>query len=171
MSKKDVTLLGAIGRAVRATRGIDPTENCASVDDVREIVKEMVTKTYIESLDAVSAEPTTLEVDAKNTYFFLNGTPAVIMERDDGAKGAKILAGGKEYLVDDHTHVFGGRHNDDTLTNSEIIMYGGTLANVFGGGLHKSHTCISRVTVYGGFAKSFQGGGASGLEHGCGCEL
>lgn len=103
-------------------------------------------------------------------FVFLNGTPAVIEARTDGTAGALIKAGENEILVGENAYIFGGRHDDDTLTDTSITMNGGTVKNIFGGGLHKSHTHKAEIKVLGGTVKTgIQGGGAGALIKTCGC--
>lgn len=103
-------------------------------------------------------------------FVFLNGTPAVIEARTDGTAGALIKAGENELLVGENAYIFGGRHDDDTLTDTSITMNGGTVKNIFGGGLHKSHTHKAEVKILGGTVKAgIHGGGAGALIKTCGC--
>lgn len=103
-------------------------------------------------------------------FIFLNGTPAIIEERTDGNSGALLKAGEKEILVGEQANIFGGRHDDETLTDTKITMTGGKVRNIFGGGLHKSHTHNSEVRVLGGTVQTgIQGGGAALLNTGCEC--
>lgn len=110
-----------------------------------------------------------------DTFVFANGTEITIKDRSDGKEGASIVYNtkdGSEETIDvsKNTHVFGGRHNDDTLTNTRIIIEGGVIKEVFGGGLHKSHTSVANILLYGGKVSTLFGAGSNGCTNTCDCE-
>ena len=110
-----------------------------------------------------------------DTFIFANGTEITIKDRSDGKEGASIVYNtkdGSEETIDvpKNTHVFGGRHNDDTLTNTRIIIEGGVIKEVFGGGLHKSHTSVANILLYGGKVSTLFGAGSNGCTNACNCE-
>lgn len=165
---KNYTLIGMMNQVIESYRegNIPTTETLQATMDA--YVKENVTKAYIESLSSESVAPTTLTI-SDVLYFFANGTPVTIQERTDGEAGALISWEDGEMLVGEQTNVFGGRHDDDTATNGDITMTGGTVRNVFGGGLHKSHTILATVKMSGGKTNSVCGGGVGALTKACGC--
>jgi hypothetical protein len=171
MAKKDCTLFGFIGQVckdlsdnMKEDGGTIPT-----TEDVKSLVSEIVTETYIHSLSAKVDAPTIETIDGA-TYVFANGTPVTIEAREDGEDGAIIKWNGGEEVVTPNTNVFGGRHDDDTYTNSNITVNGGYVNNVVGGGLHKSHTVSATIHMNGGKVKGINGGGCSSLTKKCGCE-
>ena len=170
---KDVTLLGYIGsvcKNIEDSRKEDNNSPIATQADVERIIKEMITETYINSLSAKASEPTQETIDNK-MFFFANGTPVTIEAKEDGSEGAVIKWANGELEVAANTQVFAGRHNDDTLTNTSVIMNGGTVWRVYGGGLHKSHTVNAVVEINGGHVSNVCGGGAAHLTTACGCTL
>ncbi len=173
MSTKNKTLLGFIGETCKEIREQQEKANnapIATTADVEEIVRNMVNETFINSVSAKVDEPVKEVITLGNKkFFFANGTPIVIKEREDGLDGAIITWDGGELVVDADIHVFGGRHNDETLTNSNIIMTGGTIRSIFGGGLHKSHTVKSFVRVEGGSIANIMGGAADRFISTCEC--
>lgn len=165
---KDCTLIGMMNRIIESYReGNIPTTDSLQ-NTMEAYVKENITKAYINSLSSESVAPTTNTIN-NVLYFFANGTPITIQDRTDGEAGALITWEDGEMLVGEQTNVFGGRHDDDTSTNGNITMVGGSVRNIFGGGLHKSHTVLSTVNISGGKALSVCGGGASSLTKLCGC--
>ena len=167
---KPITLMGAISEAIRSINTGNIPDMKSVEESINKMIEDKVNKTYITSLSAESAEPETKTDDAGVENVFCNGTPVIIKERADGEEGADIMFPGKTVTVGPKANIFGGRHNDDTLTNSSITMEGGTVNNIFGGGMHKSHTVIANVTIKGGTAVSVNGGGASSFVKTCGCE-
>lgn len=171
-NKKDVTLLGFIGETCKAVAEAQADSNSpvATVADVEDIVREMVNETFINSVSAKSDAPTAEVITlGGEKMFFANGTSIVIKEREDGEEGALITWDGGELLIDNQTTVFGGRHDDETLTNSDIVMEGGYVRHVIGGGLHKSHTVKSHVVMKGGKVRSIRGGAADQWISTCTC--
>lgn len=165
------TLLGFIGKICKdlSKRMSESNSSIATTQDVKDIISQTITKTYIDSLSAVSSEPTEL-VDSNGTLlFFANGTPITISAREDSEDGAVITWNGGEKIVEKATNIFGGRHDDDTPTNSSIVMNGGSIKNIFGGGLHKSHTVIAKIVMNDGKAVGVEGAGASSFTKTCGC--
>ena len=167
---KDITLFGYFGRIAKEMDKAMNEDNApiATTADVREIVSEMVTQTFLNSVNAVSKTPTT-ETIASKEFLFANGTPITITEREDGVAGAKVVFDGGEFLVSENAYIFGGCHNDDTLVNSNITIEGGTVRNIFGGGLHKSHTVKAKIVMTGGIVKNLSGGAADQLVGTCTC--
>ena len=173
---KDKTLFGYIGRMVKEiadSRKDDGNSPIATVADVRAIVQEMVTASFINSAianDNVMA-PTSETVDGE-FFIFDNGTPLVIKERTDGVEGCAVTWDGGEILVDTSivTTVFGGRHDDETPVNSSIVMEGGSVNHVVGGGLHKSYTVNSKVVMNGGTVRTVRPGAVDQWIGDCSCD-
>lgn len=167
--KKDYTLIGMMNQVIEQYReGNIPTAETLQTS-MDAYIKENVTKAYIDSLSAESVAPV-LETIGDVDFFFANGTPITVQDRTDGETGALITWETGEMNIGENTHVFGGRHDDDTPTNGDITMVGGTVRNVFGGGLHKSHTVLATVKMSGGKTASVCGGGVGALTKACGCE-
>lgn len=149
--------------------GVDTSVGVAGLQTaLKDYVQASITKTVVNSTMAKTDEPTS-ETFKDILYFFANGTPVTIVEREDGEEGALITWDGGEMVVPYDTYVFGGRHNDDTLTNTSIVMNGGSLRSIYGGGFHKSHTVIAKIVMNGGTMKNISGGGADGLTWECKC--
>lgn len=167
---KDVTLLGFFSRISKEIDSATKEDKAqiATTEDVKSIINEMVTQTFLNSLAAKSKIPELVTITGKEV-FLANGTPITIVEREDDVEGAKITFNGGEILVSKDAYIFGGCHDDDTFTNSSINFEGGEVAHIFGGGLHKSHTVKSRITMTGGKAKSVRGGAADQLFGTCTC--
>lgn len=167
---KDVTLLGFFSRIAKEIDSATKEDKApiATTEDVKAIVNEMVTQSFINSLQAKSKSPEAVTIDGKE-FIFANGTPITIMGREDGIEGAKITFDGGEFLVSKNAYVFGGCHNDETFVNSSISVIGGVVKNIFGGGLHKSHTVKSKIVMTGGKATSVNGGAADQLVSTCTC--
>ena len=167
---KDCTLIGYLGRVAKEIDNAMKSDNApiATTSDVKAIINEMVTKTFLNSVSAVSKTPTTATIAGKE-FLFANGTPIKIVEREDGVAGAKVIYDGGEILVSEKTKIFGGCHDDDTLVNSDITFEGGTIGDIYGGGLHKSHTVKAKITMLGGTTTSVNGGAADQLVSTCTC--
>lgn len=168
MARKNITLLGAMADAIKSINTGEIPDMKSVEESIEKMIEEKVNKTYVTSLSAETVAPTTMD-DEGTEMVFCNGTAVVIKAREDGEDGADLLFPGSKISVGPNANIFGGRHDDDTLTNSSITMEGGTVRNIIGGGLHKSHTVIANVTIKGGTVTSVQGGGASSLTKTCGC--
>lgn len=174
--KKNITLFGYIGQVCKELEeaGVVNSENSsplATEEDVRNIVQEMVTGDFINSAVAESSVPTS-EIVSGEFFVFCNGTPVVIKERTDGVEGCAVTWDGGEILTDSSimTTVFGGRHDDETPTNSSITMEGGFVNYIIGGGLHKSHTVNSKIVMNGGTVKMVRSGAADQWIGDCSCD-
>lgn len=105
-------------------------------------------------------------------FFFANGTPITIVEREDSLPGATIKWDGGSVNVGPDAYIYGGMHNDSTVVSStSITMKGGTVRNIFGGGLHTSNTTTTNVVIEGGKVTSVMGGACDGITTACGCVL
>ena len=166
---KPRTLLGYVGEAVKNIDEIteDGKSNLVSAEDVKQLIAEVVNETFLNSLKAESSEPTEEILDGK-PFFFANGTPITIEAVEGNPDAALIKWEGGEKEVNYKTNVFGGRHYDDTLTNTSVIMNGGKVNSISGGGLHKSHTVKSMIQINDGYVKNVYGGGAASFIKACG---
>lgn len=173
MSTKNKTLLGFIGETCKEIREQQEKANnapIATTADVEEIVRTMVNETFINSVSAKVDDPSTeLIILEGEEFFFANGTPVVVKERPDGEEGCLITWDGGEILAGPTLNLFGGRHDDETLTNTSITIEGGYVKHVFGGGLHKSHTVKAVVKMTGGKCRNIRGGGADRWINTCTC--
>lgn len=177
MAKKDITLFGYIGQMVKKiadAQNADGGAEIATTADVRAIVEEMVNANYINSVVAAEnvSAPTSEVVDGE-FFIYCNGTPVVIKERTDGVEGGcAVTWDGGEILVDNTmlTTIFGGRHDDETPTNSFITMEGGTVGYIMGGGLHKSYTVNSKIVMNGGTVKMVRAGAVDQWIGDCSCD-
>ena len=150
--------------------GMDPDSSVADIESaLASYVQSAVTETAINSAYSESEEPTTLQT-SKGLFFFANGTPITITAREDKNPGATITWDNGSLDVTSDANIFGGRHDDDTKTNTSVTMKSGTVNLICGGGMHKSHTVIAKLTMTGGTVKSIQGAGCSSFTHDCGCE-
>lgn len=173
---REKTLFGYIGSVVKQiadSQKDDGGSPIATEADVRAIVEEMVTASFINGAianDSISA-PTTETVSGE-FFIFCNGTPVVIKERTDGVEGCVVTWDGGEILADTSivTTVFGGRHDDETPTNSSIIMEGGSVNHIIGGGLHKSYTVNSKVVMNGGTVRTIRPGACDQWVNDCSCD-
>ena len=157
-------------RNLSKTLGMDTDSSVADIESgLASYVQSVITATAINSALAKTDEPTSIQT-SKCLYFFANGTPITITEREDGQPGATVTWENGSMDLASNANVFGGRHDDDTLTNTSVTMVGGKLASINGGGLHKSHTVISKVVMTGGCVSDIRGGGCSSLTRDCGCD-
>ena len=102
-------------------------------------------------------------------YVMANGETVVATDVKDesGAwKATKFTCKDGSYVETnyDAIHLFGGKHNDDTLVESTDVTLDGTthVQSVWGGGWHKSQTGTTKVTVKNDAeVKGIQGGAAN----------
>ena len=105
-------------------------------------------------------------------YVMANGETVVATDVKDesGAwKATKFTCKDGSYVETnyDAIHLFGGKHNDDTLVESTDVTLDGTthVQSVWGGGWHKSQTGTTKVTVKNDAeVKGIQGGAANFFE-------
>jgi len=173
---KDKTLFGFIGNVCKQIadgQKSDDGSPIATEADVRAIVQEMVTANFINGAIAnENATTPTAETVVGEYFIFGNGTPLTIKERTDGVEGCIVAWDGGEFLVDTSivTTVFGGRHDDETPTNSSITIEGGTVNHVIGGGLHKAYTVNSKIVMNGGTVRSIRAGACDQWIGDCSCD-
>ncbi len=122
--------------------------------------------------------PMTGSLDNKAYQFafvMANGETVVAtdVKEGDAWKATRLTCKDGSYVDTnyDAIHLFGGRHNDDTLVESTDVTLDGTthVQTVWGGGWHKSYTGTTKVTVKNNAEVKGIQGGAAALFAGTNC--
>lgn len=120
-------------------------------------------------------DPTTLGVSADRKdeeIFIAEGAAIVISPREDGVKGAKItwaeMVDGEvveqSVNVSEKAIIFGGGHNQtEDIKKVNILMTGGSVAQIYGGSLHAGTVDVATIVINGGNVDFVMGGGAAFL--------
>jgi len=116
-------------------------------------------------------DPTTLGVsDARKDeeIFIADGATIQIQAREDGLAGAVIFWSEEDgihtQLVSDKAIIFGGGHNQsEVIDETNILMTGGSVAQIYGGSLHAGTVLEANVVISGGQVGYVMGGGAAFL--------
>ena len=124
----------------------------------------VATVLFVPNAFAAEGTPEKLVVGAE-TVLIANGADLTITAPTTSGMGATVTWNGGSIELPADAWVFGGTHNDTSITvNSNITMEGGQLYAIVGGGLHASNVDSANIVINGGELKSVYGGGvASGF--------